>query len=53
MELEHKGAGMLLRQRDVDPLLKSEKVFMMESERRRMKPLSKFTKKSELPSPDG
>lgn len=45
MELEHKGAGMLLGQRDVDPLLKSEKVFMMDSERRRTNPLSEFTKK--------
>lgn len=27
MELEHEGAGVLFRQGDVDPLLKSEIIF--------------------------
>lgn len=46
MELEHEGAGMLLRQRDVDPLLKSEKILMVYSEHRRTKTLiNNFTKK--------
>lgn len=34
MKLEHEGSGMLFRQRDVDPLLKSEMTLFDHSEQR-------------------
>lgn len=37
MQLEHEGTGVLFREWDVDPLLKSDKVLIVYSEHRRTK----------------
>lgn len=54
MEFEHEAAGVLLRQWDVDPLLKSDKLSVVYSEQRRPKTfLKQLSPKTTLPSPDG
>lgn len=53
MEFEHEATGMLLRQGNVDPLLKSDRVNGGEQSQHKKTPLpDPFTEGQNLPSPD-